>query len=213
MFKFVNSCVSDLVQNVSKLSVRNCSSLLSNRPITRLLAPGTNSLAPENLRSSLLINPKPELNQVRHNWGYKDRMMIKDIKRRELLRKFAPERIRLQSLRANTILPKVLKKSAEEQLQSLTKHSTLGYITNRCSLTSKAGGCLHRWRLSRHSWRTLADYNQMSGVIRSTWGVPSRNSAMFTFRKQKKSWFNYDGYRMISYTDKLGSERKKRFQI
>ena len=51
----------------------------------------------------------PLLSQIRSNWGYKGRMMLKDIKRRELLKKFAPERIRLQSLRANSILPKVLK--------------------------------------------------------------------------------------------------------
>jgi ribosomal protein S14 len=101
----------------------------------------------------------------------------------------------------------------EEQLQSLTRHSTLGFITNRCSLTSKAGGCLHRWRLSRIVWRSLADYNQMSGVQRSTWGTPSRNAAMFTFRKQKKSWFNYDGFRQIAYTDTTGARQKQRFKI
>jgi len=50
-----------------------------------------------------------EVNQVRHNWGYKGRMMLKDIKRREFVRKYAPVRIRLQALRSNTILPRVLK--------------------------------------------------------------------------------------------------------
>ena len=51
----------------------------------------------------------PMLEQTRSNWGYKGRMMLKDIKRRELLKKFAPERIRLQTLRRNSILPPVLK--------------------------------------------------------------------------------------------------------
>jgi hypothetical protein len=53
----------------------------------------------------------PLLEQTRSNWGYKGRMMLKDIKRRELLKKFAPERIRLQTLRRNSILPKILKVS------------------------------------------------------------------------------------------------------
>lgn len=63
------------------------------------------------ISSSTLLKPvaKLEVNQVRHNWGYKGRMMLKDIKRRELVRKYAPVRIRFQALRANTILPKVLK--------------------------------------------------------------------------------------------------------
>lgn len=53
----------------------------------------------------------------------------------------------------------------------------------------------------------------MSGVQRSTWGTPSRNAAMFTFRKQKKSWFNYDGFRQIAYTDTTGATQKQRFKI
>lgn len=111
MFKLVCTGASDLIQTVSRHAVRNVSSLLANRPVTQLLkhVQGTQSLVAQNLKTSLFLMPKPEVIQVRHNWGYKDRMMLKDIKRRELLRKYAPERIRLQSLRANTILPKVLK--------------------------------------------------------------------------------------------------------
>jgi hypothetical protein len=47
--------------------------------------------------------------QSRNSWGYKGRMMLKDIKRRELLRKFGPMRVRLQVLKKNTILPKVIR--------------------------------------------------------------------------------------------------------
>ncbi len=83
-------------------------------------------------------------------------------------------------------------KSAAEQLQSLPRHSTLGFLTNRCALTAKAGGCLHRWRLS------LADYNQTSGVQRATWGTPSRHAAMF-------AWLNFDGLRLVAYTDAGGA--------
>ncbi len=55
------------------------------------------------------FNLSPLLSQIRSNWGYKGRMMLKDIKRRELLRKYAPERIRLQNIRRNNLLPQVLK--------------------------------------------------------------------------------------------------------
>ncbi len=106
--------VASLVKSVSSLSIRGYSSLLANNPNNKSLLNTSQlnksaSLVPQNLRTSLFLMPKPDSIQVRHNWGYKDRMMLKDIKRRELLKKFAPERIRLQALRANTILPKVLK--------------------------------------------------------------------------------------------------------
>lgn len=70
-------------------------------------------LASLNLNSSktnaLLQQPNIGSVQSRFNWGYKGRMMLKDIKRRELLKKYAPVRIRLQALRANTVLPKIIK--------------------------------------------------------------------------------------------------------
>lgn len=60
------------------------------------------------LQPSRLVQPLNSA-QNRFNWGYKGRMMLKDIKRRELLKKYAPVRIRLQTLRANSVLPKILK--------------------------------------------------------------------------------------------------------
>lgn len=118
MFKSDSSSLmlmAKLVDGVSKLAMRNTSSFLGNRPFKPLLQQQCPSLpqvnaAPAlsaNLKSWLCLNPQGV--QVRHNWGYKDRMMLKDIKRREILRQFAPERVRLQALRANSILPKVLK--------------------------------------------------------------------------------------------------------
>lgn len=106
-----------------------------------------------------------------------------------------------------------LKKSAEEQLQKLVYGSSLTYLTNRCAFTSKAGGCLHRWRLSRHVWRDLADYNHLSGVTRAVWGTPTRNAAHFTFRGARRSWFNYDGYRPIEVLNHEGKTVKMRFKL
>jgi hypothetical protein len=36
-------------------------------------------------------------------------MMLKDVKRRETLRKLAPERMKLKSIKSNKILPKSIK--------------------------------------------------------------------------------------------------------
>lgn len=80
-------------------------------------------------------------------------------------------------------------------------------------ITSKAAGCLHRWRLSRHLWRSFADYNQMSGVTRASWGVSSKKAATFTFRRNHRTWFDYDGYRMVSYIDRDGTQKKQRFKL
>lgn len=174
-----------------------------NKQSTQLLKPLQNDQ----------INSVTQTLQKRFNWGYKGRMMLKDIKRRELLRKYAPTRIRLQALRANSILPKVLKKAAQDELQQLTRHSTISFITNRCAFTSKPGGCLHRWRLSRHVWRDQADYNQMSGVTRAVWGTPTRNSVSFRFKRVRFNWFNYDGIRNVKFIDSKGLKSNYRFKL
>ena len=151
--------------------------------------------------------------QARNVWGYRGKMMLRDIKRRELIRKFGPIRVRLQTVKTNNILPKALKKAAEEEDSKITRHSYITYITDRCVQTSKPGGLLHRWRLSRHVWRDLVDYNQMSGVMRATWGVPTRNSVAFSFKRPKKTWLKYDGIREVSVLGKNGEVKRMKFKI
>jgi ribosomal protein S14 len=92
-----------------------------------------------------------------------------------------------------------VKKIVAENLQKLTRHSSLFYIRNRCAYTSKAGGTMDRWRLSRHLWRDIADYNHMSGVMRATLGTPTRNAVHFTYKGAHRTWFNYDGVKNISF--------------
>lgn len=53
----------------------------------------------------------------------------------------------------------------------------------------------------------------MSGVTRAVWGVKSKKAVMFSFRKAKRNWFNYDGIRLINYTDVDGSVQKQRFKL
>lgn len=150
--------------------------------------------------------------QQTRNLGYINRMMLKDIKRREMLRKYAPERVRLQCLRRNDVLPKALKQSAEEQLQNLSNHSSLKFINDRCGITSKPGGVLSRWRLSRIMWRLIADYNHMSGVTRARWGWTDRNSICFRFRPNKRDWFNTEGYTRRPYIDSNNIKRTMLFR-
>ena len=95
----------------------------------------------------------------------------------------------------------------------MSRHSSLSHITNRCGFTSKAGGLMHKWRISRHVWRDQADYNQLSGVTMATWGSPTRNAANFTYRGAKRNYFNYDGMRTVQLLGKNGEITKYRFKL
>ena len=93
-------------------TIKTCSNLFS--AMSRAAnTPLPSQMKALNLNSNILQNQQqaclPQIEQQRNYFGYKGRMLLKDIKRRELLRKFAPERVRLQTLRSNWILPKLIK--------------------------------------------------------------------------------------------------------
>nr|KAF6397356.1 mitochondrial ribosomal protein S14 [Rousettus aegyptiacus] len=100
---------------------------------------------------------------------YVDWKMLRDVKRRKIAYEYADERLRINSLRKNTILPKDLQEVADEEIAALPRDSCPVRIRNRCVMTSRPRGVKRRWRLSRIVFRHLADHGQLSGVQRAMW--------------------------------------------
>ncbi|XP_039670495.1 28S ribosomal protein S14, mitochondrial [Perca fluviatilis] len=123
---------------------------------------------------STVCAPKQAL---RSCWGaveqvrgyYVDWRMLRDVKRRQMAFDYADERLRINALRKNTILPKELLEVADKEIAALPRDSCPVRIRNRCILTSRPRGVKRRWRLSRIVFRHLADHNQMSGILRARW--------------------------------------------
>uniref|UniRef100_UPI00358F07E0 small ribosomal subunit protein uS14m-like n=1 Tax=Myxine glutinosa TaxID=7769 RepID=UPI00358F07E0 len=119
------------------------------------------------LRNSLSWFAGPWLQPVRTK--YVDWLMVRDVKRRKLAHEYANERLRINALRKNTILPKPLQMEADREIAALPRDSCPVRIRNRCVLTSRPRGVKRRWRLSRIVFRHLADHGQMSGIQRAMW--------------------------------------------
>nr|XP_020451290.1 28S ribosomal protein S14, mitochondrial [Monopterus albus] len=100
---------------------------------------------------------------------YVDWRMVRDVKRRQMAFDYADERLRINALRKNTILPKELQEVADKEIAALPRDSCPVRIRNRCVMTSRPRGVKRRWRLSRIVFRHLADHNQMSGILRARW--------------------------------------------
>nr|XP_046263485.1 28S ribosomal protein S14, mitochondrial [Scatophagus argus] len=100
---------------------------------------------------------------------YVDWRMLRDVKRRQMAFDYADDRLRINALRKNTILPKELKDEADKEIATLPRDSCPVRIRNRCVMTSRPRGVKRRWRLSRIMLRHLADHNQMSGILRARW--------------------------------------------
>ncbi|KAG5847687.1 28S ribosomal protein S14, mitochondrial [Anguilla anguilla] len=114
------------------------------------------------LRSSSVV-----VEQVRGY--YVDWRMLRDVKRRQMAFEYADERLRINALRKNTVLPKELQEVADKEIAALPRDSCPVRIRNRCVMTSRPRGVKRRWRLSRIVFRHLADHNQMSGIQRAMW--------------------------------------------
>ncbi|XP_053185944.1 28S ribosomal protein S14, mitochondrial [Scomber japonicus] len=114
---------------------------------------------------------------MRSCWGameqvrgyYVNWRMLRDVKRRQMAFDYADERLRINALRKNTILPKDLQEIADKEIAALPRDSCPVRIRNRCVMTSRPRGVKRRWRLSRIVFRHLADHNQMSGILRARW--------------------------------------------
>nr|ACH56945.1 mitochondrial 28S ribosomal protein S14 [Simulium vittatum] len=105
--------------------------------------------------------------QIRNKWA--DWRMIKDVKRRRCVAEHAKDRLRVNSLRKNDILPIEIREIADAEIAAFPRDSSLVRVRERCALTSRPRGNVFRWRVSRIVWRHLADYNKLSGVQRAMW--------------------------------------------
>ncbi|XP_048845938.1 28S ribosomal protein S14, mitochondrial [Brienomyrus brachyistius] len=116
---------------------------------------------------SAFRSPVCAVEQVRGyyvNWK-----MLRDVKRRKMAFEYADERLRINALRKNTILPKELQEVADKEIADLPRDSCPVRIRNRCVMTSRPRGVKKKWRLSRIVFRHLSDHNQMSGIQRAMW--------------------------------------------
>ncbi|XP_075616610.1 small ribosomal subunit protein uS14m [Balearica regulorum gibbericeps] len=119
------------------------------------------------LRTARQVLPLSCTRQVRSY--YVDWRMLRDVKRRKLAYEYADERLRINAIRKNSILPKELQEVADKEIADLPRDSCPVRIRNRCILTSRPRGVKRRWRLSRIVFRHFADHAQMSGIQRAMW--------------------------------------------
>jgi len=95
--------------------------------------------------------------------------MIRDVKRRQMVKEYGPVKLRLVALYRDRTLPKEFQELAGKDLLALPRDANVLRTTNRCVITSKPRGVVNNWRLSRIVWRLQADYNKLSGVTRAWW--------------------------------------------
>ncbi|XP_064480286.1 small ribosomal subunit protein uS14m-like [Ornithodoros turicata] len=119
--------------------------------------------------TTTLLNACKTQAYVPYRTMYTDWRMARDAKRRRIVKEYARLRININSIRKNDVLPKSLQEIADKEIAALPIDSCFTRIHGRCVVTSRSRGWFRPWRLSRHMFRHLSDYNYLSGIQRAMW--------------------------------------------
>ena len=99
-----------------------------------------------------------------------DWKMRRDVNRRLAAAEYFPTRHNLVNVIRNRMLPEEIRHEAHKDLYDFPTKAH-PYTTNqRCAITSRPRGKLWEYRLSRIIWRHMADYNNLSGIMKARWG-------------------------------------------
>ncbi|KAF0293742.1 28S ribosomal protein S14, mitochondrial [Amphibalanus amphitrite] len=77
--------------------------------------------------------------------------------------------VRYVQCQALTGVPRPFQELADREIADEPRNSNYVRTVDRCVATSRPRGVVQPWRLSRIMFRHLADYNQLSGVLRAKW--------------------------------------------
>lgn len=103
----------------------------------------------------------PSLASLKHN--------RKDLYRRRCVASHYRERMPLQAMVRNRILPEVVQRKARADIASQPRDACATRIRNRCTTTGRGRGVITEYKLCRMKFRELADFGLISGLTRSSW--------------------------------------------
>ena len=96
-------------------------------------------------------------------------MMLRDTQNRRVFEKYNQERVLVNSIWKNDILPKELRDFAYDQVFHMPRAAQITRLNRRCTVTGRARGNFHQFRVSRFIFRNEADAGRLSGAMRAYW--------------------------------------------
>ena len=93
----------------------------------------------------------------------------RDLKRREVVKKYAPRRAELSAIINDANSSDEDRHSARIKLQILPRNSSPVRLRNRCSLTGRPRGVYSKFGLGRSKLRDIAMSGQIPGIIKASW--------------------------------------------
>lgn len=99
----------------------------------------------------------------------KKSVINRELKRREMVEKFAAKRALLLATISNAKLDEDARAEARVKLQGLPRDSSPVRLRNRCALTGRPRGTFKKFGLGRIKLREFAMRGEIPGVVKASW--------------------------------------------
>ncbi len=99
----------------------------------------------------------------------KKAVVNRDLKRRDIVKKFAAKRAELMMIVNNQKLSSEERYEARLKLQKLPRDASPVRLRNRCALTGRPRGVYRKFGLARSKLRDIAMRGEIPGVIKASW--------------------------------------------
>ncbi|MBU0595025.1 MAG: 30S ribosomal protein S14 [Gammaproteobacteria bacterium] len=99
----------------------------------------------------------------------KTSLINRDLKRREIVKKYAAKRAELSSIINNVKFSDEERHAARVKLQQLPRDSSPVRLRNRCALTGRPRGTYRKFGLGRSKLRDLAMRGEIPGMTKASW--------------------------------------------
>ena len=96
-------------------------------------------------------------------------MIEREVKRREVVKKYAAKRAELTALATDLKASSEDRRDARIKLQSLPRNSSPVRLRNRCALTGRPRGVFSKFGIARSKLRELMMRGEVPGVTKASW--------------------------------------------
>jgi SSU ribosomal protein S14P len=96
-------------------------------------------------------------------------LINRELKRREVVKKFAAKRSQLMAVINDSQADEESRFAARQALQNLPRNASPTRLRNRCALTGRPRGVYSKFGLGRNKLREIAMRGEIPGITKASW--------------------------------------------
>ena len=96
-------------------------------------------------------------------------LINRDVKRRDMVKKYSKKRATLNAIINNTKVSDEDRYAARLKLQQLPRNASPTRLRNRCAITGRPRGFFRKFGLGRNKLREFAMRGEVPGIVKASW--------------------------------------------